>query len=52
MILARFRDMKPHEVMQWKNLNRVPLQEFWARNKTDALGLKKEIERIEKDASA
>jgi phage recombination protein Bet len=50
MILERFRGMQPHEVSQWKNLNRIPLQEFWARNKTDALGLKKEIERIEKDA--
>lgn len=52
MILERFRGMQPHEVMQWKNLNRVPLQEFWARNKTDALGLKKEIERIEKEVGA
>jgi len=50
MILQRFRAMQPHEVMQWKNLNRIPLQEFWARNKTDALDLKKEIERIEKAA--
>jgi phage recombination protein Bet len=47
MILERFRAMQPHEIMQWKNLNRIPLQEFWARNKTDALALKKEIERIE-----
>lgn len=52
MILERFRGMQPHEVLQWKNLNRVPLQEFWARNKTDALGLKKEIERIEKELGA
>lgn len=50
MILERFRAMPPHEVMQWKNLNRIPLQEFWARNKADALDLKKEIERIEKAA--
>jgi phage recombination protein Bet len=49
MILERFKSMQPHEVLQWKNANRVPLQEFWARAKTDALGVKKEIERIEKD---
>ena len=47
-ILAKFRDMQPHEVLQWKNANRVPLQEFWARSKADALEIKKEIERIEK----
>lgn len=51
MILARFRDMKPHEILQWKNLNRVPLQEFWARAKTDALAVKKEIERVEREAN-
>lgn len=50
MILGRLREMKPHEVMQWRNLNRVPLQEFWARSKTDALAVKKEIERIEREA--
>lgn len=50
MILERFRAMQPHEILQWKNANRVPLQEFWARNKTDALGVKREIERIEKDS--
>jgi len=52
MILDRFRKMQPHEVLQWKNLNRVPLQEFWARNKTDALALKQEIEKIEREAGA
>jgi phage recombination protein Bet len=52
MILDRFRTMKPHEVLQWRNMNKIPLQEFWARNKTDALALKKEIERIENEASA
>lgn len=50
MILQRFRTMQPHEVMQWKNLNRIPLQELWARAKSDALDLKREIERIEKAA--
>ena len=48
MILERFRSMQPHEVLQWKNANRVPLQDFWARAKADALEVKKEIERIEK----
>jgi phage recombination protein Bet len=52
MILERFKTMHPHEVLQWKNSNRVPLQEFWARAKTDALGVKKEIERIEKAVEA
>ena len=50
MIIKRFREMQPHEVMQWKNLNRIPLQELWARAKSDALDLKKEIESIEKAA--
>ena len=51
MILERFRGMQPHEVLQWKNINRIPLQEFWARNKTDALALKQEIEKIEREAA-
>jgi len=49
MILERFKAMQPHEILQWKNSNRVPLQEFWARAKTDALGVKREIERIERE---
>ena len=49
MILERFRSMQPHEVLQWRNANKVPLQEFWARKKTDALALKQEIERIERE---
>lgn len=51
-IIKHLRTLQPHEVMQWRNLNRVPLQEFWARNKSDALEVKKEIERIEKLAEA
>lgn len=47
-IMKHLRTLRPHEVMQWRNLNRVPLQEFWARNKSDALEVKKELERIEK----
>jgi phage recombination protein Bet len=48
MILERFKTMQPHEVLQWRNTNKVTFNEFWARNKTDALGVKREIERIEK----
>jgi len=51
-ILGKFRTMQPHEVMQWKNANRIPLGEFWARNKTDALGVKAEMERIERSIEA
>jgi phage recombination protein Bet len=47
MLMERFGKMQPHEVMQWKNANRVPLQEFWARAKADALEIKKYIEAIE-----
>jgi hypothetical protein len=47
-ILQHFRTLTPHGVIQWRDLNRVPLQEFWARAKADALGLKAEIEMIEK----
>lgn len=49
MILERFKTMQPHEVLQWRNTNKVTFNEFWARNKTDALGVKKEIERIERE---
>jgi hypothetical protein len=49
MILERFKSMQPHEILQWKNVNRVPFNEFWARAKTDALGVKREIERIERE---
>jgi len=52
MILARFRTMEPHEVLQWRNVNKVTFNEFWARNKTDALAVKREIERIEKGIEA
>jgi phage recombination protein Bet len=48
MILERFKTMQPHEVLQWRNTNKVTFNEFWARNKADALGVKQEIERIEK----
>jgi phage recombination protein Bet len=48
MILERFKTMQPHEVLQWRNTNKVTFNEFWARNKADALGVKAEIERIEK----
>lgn len=50
MLMARFREMKPHEVLQWRNINKIPLQEFWARAKSDALNVKQYIEQVEKDA--
>lgn len=47
-IFAKLRTMQPHEAMQWRNLNEVPLNQFWARRKTDALAVKQELERIAK----
>ena len=41
-----------HEVMQFENLNRIPLQEFWARNKPDALEVKKMLEGFKKRSEA
>jgi phage recombination protein Bet len=52
MILDRFKSMQPHEVLQWRNINKVTFNEFWARAKTDALAVKREIERIEKGLEA
>lgn len=51
-IMQHIRKLQPFEVLQWRNLNRIPLQEFWARSKSDALEIKKEIEKIEKQAEA
>lgn len=51
-IMQHLRKLQPFEVLQWRNLNRIPLQEFWARSKSDALEIKKEIEKIEKQAEA
>lgn len=50
MLMARFRAMQPHEIMQWKNTNRVTFNEFWARAKADALEIKKYIEKVEREA--
>lgn len=47
-IMAKLRAMPPHEVLQWRNINRIPLQEFWARAKADALEIKKVFEAAEK----
>jgi len=52
MLMERFKTMQPHEVMQWKNANRVPFNEFWARAKSDALGVKQYIEQVEKGLEA
>lgn len=48
MLMERFKAMQPHEVMQWQNVNRIPLQEFWARSKSDALEIKRYIENVKK----
>lgn len=47
-IAAKFKAMEPFQIMQWENMNRVPLQEFWARSKSDALEVKKLIEAARK----
>lgn len=51
-IMEKFQAMQPHEILQWKNLNRAPMNEFWARKPTDALEIKKHIEKIEKSLDA
>lgn len=54
-IMQHLTPLPAHEVAQWENMNRVPLQEFWARAKADALEIKKYIEgrrREVVDASA
>lgn len=43
---------QPHEVVQFMNLNREPLKEFWARNKPDALEVKKILEAAQKRLEA
>lgn len=52
MIVQRLKAMPVHEVMQWENMNRVPLQEFWARSKADALEIKKFLEKVRSEAAA
>lgn len=47
-IIQYLGNLPAHEVAQWKNVNRVPLSEFWARAKADALEVKKVIEKAEK----
>lgn len=47
-IIATLRNMPGHEVLQWRNMNQEPLKEFWARAKSDALGVKEFIEKVEK----
>lgn len=36
------------EIEVWKNANRMGLQQYWAKEKNDALELKKQIEQLEK----
>jgi phage recombination protein Bet len=47
-IISILRNMPVHEVLQWRSMNTEPLKEFWARAKSDALGVKEFIEKIEK----
>lgn len=49
-IIDHLRKAPLHEALQWENVNRVPLQEFWARQKTDALEVKKVLESIKAKA--
>lgn len=50
-IMAHLSKLQPFEVVQWQNANRIPLQEFWARSKADALELKRHLEKIEKQVA-
>lgn len=52
MIADHINKLQPFEVMQWRNVNRVPLQEFWARAKSDALEIKKLLDKAEAKVSA
>jgi phage recombination protein Bet len=47
-IMSTLKNMPAHEVLQWRNMNTEPLKEFWARAKSDALGVKQFIEKVEK----
>jgi phage recombination protein Bet len=42
----------PNTVRAWRDRNRHSFNEFWARQKADALELKQEFERIEKENAA
>lgn len=44
-VLEHTRTLAPEAVATWQNRNRAALQEFWAHSKTDALDLKRELER-------
>lgn len=50
MIFAYLDKAPVHEALQWEGMNRIPLQEFWARAKSDALGVKKRLEDLRKRA--
>lgn len=51
-IIGKLRSLPAHEVLQWRNLNREPLKEFWARRPADALGVKQFLEAAEAKAQA
>lgn len=47
-VLAVLRDFEnPDDIKFWKEMNVMGMNQFWARNTSDALELKKEIEKLE-----
>lgn len=51
-IAAHLDGKQPFEIVQWRNLNREPLREFWARAKNDALEIKKLTDKAEAKVQA
>lgn len=50
--IAFIRDASEPQLNAWANINRHGLKEFWARHKSDALEIKKEIDRRTKALAA
>lgn len=46
--IEHIRDMKPEKIYEWSVSNRESLKQFWAEEPSDALALKREIEKAEK----
>lgn len=51
-IIATLDKMPLADALAFGNVNRVPLREFWARSKTDAMAVKKKLEEIQNKAVA
>lgn len=51
-IIDALAKMPLPEALAFENVNRVPLQELWARAKNDAMGVKKALEGIKAKAAA